>query len=1140
MNKLLAKLAKLTNPHLSKVIGSSRPIAVDWKTQLPRPAHKIFTEHAADYIHKLQDEKNNAQSFDLRRPYRILCLDGGGVRGILTIALLNRICEAHPTFLDNVDFICGTSAGGILSLLLSAGYSSKECEDIYSYAAPHIFGHNPWRSINPFRAKYSDKSKQELMEHYFGNRTMADLTKTCAVVAFRLDGRKSRTHSFFNKEGWRPAVFSNMSRSAGFVEPDLDLKVWDAAMRTSAAPTFFPVFRGYTDGGIVANNPSIIAVSKAMAHNPNVTPRNVVVLSLDEDVPSKKNRENKKMKKLKRYQDMDIEKPARDGKREFMQKRNNLRTEKSKLAISLFNEISPDSPQFMKKSARPDSPLVSPVLSPSASASHLSIEVPDNRPGDEVRMVHSPYYRALFGNKSNNQDSSSNAHKNLLDEKQIGILLESVALSSSSSSMEESGSSCGSSSGEDDDKRPVRSPEVKSIQWPALSLSSPYHAPSPPKGKFSPRPRITPADNKSFGKSETFLRRGDLTSPRPKGRVTADKVELSEVEREKVITSVAIDRLYTHLFRPEEIDLGSERTMDYYVRRWDDPDSDSDSDGEGKQESREDIWTYILTKSPLDSAVVEVSQTLLKDSKMVAKYLKELQTMSSGRHRRRCNNDAPDRRLFAALVTDHFQPPQDNLTENPVMVASSLTLVNLLSLVRPSLFYALISALDFEDERFSSVRGALVRTLLGASHRAAVDCADDSGWVVFRSMSLTVLSALTETSSTRRDRCLLTTSLAERWELDSNLVATRGLPLLWMDKSTEDAVDKVSSISQDDGIAAPSVSKKVRNERPPYRAKDNCRNGLQLTTFLASTYLHHQRLSATSSRHVPSPPSLPFSSFASSLSGKEEQVRLTPKDSVAHTVTVMLALARIFVQLFISYGHKLGSASELMEQPDLLSDLLELLKVTLFLATCVDYPATLTKLDADRQTDLDSLEDQGGDRKASNVNSICEFIFLRMKSHLATAILRVYECTLTFYQPLHGSPPGVEGNGGGGVLSLKDKRCSHRIVMACILQMIGQVNSPHFKVCLQAISCLQSKSFLLKYLFPQSCSQSTLQRGSDLQFGLPPEDCDSLLDALVSALRENRNGRHWHPTVSANSSAALDTISMQVMASEDDDYEDDN
>lgn len=51
-------------------------------------------------------------------------------------------------------------------------------------------------------------------------------------------------------------------------------------MRTSAAPTFFPIHKGYTDGGVVANNPSIIALAKAMAHYPNVTARNTVVLSL--------------------------------------------------------------------------------------------------------------------------------------------------------------------------------------------------------------------------------------------------------------------------------------------------------------------------------------------------------------------------------------------------------------------------------------------------------------------------------------------------------------------------------------------------------------------------------------------------------------------------------------------------------------------------------------------------------------------------------------------------------------------------------------------------------------------------------------------------------------------------------------------
>lgn len=278
VNKIFQAAAKILNPHLTKALGyGHRPQAIDWRLDpKPRPPIRPPPPPQPQGKSNIVEDK----TIDLRRPYRILCLDGGGVRGALTTVLLTRICRHHPNFLKEVDFICGTSAGGILSLLLASGYSPEECHEIYTFAAPHIFGHNPWRLLNPNRARYSDKAKQELMQHYFGDRKMADLDLTAAVIAFRLDGRRSKTHSFFDKEGWRPAVFSNMPRAAGKVEPDLDLPVWDAAMRTSAAPTFFPVFHGYTDGGIVANNPSILAVTKAMAHYRHVNINNMTVLSI--------------------------------------------------------------------------------------------------------------------------------------------------------------------------------------------------------------------------------------------------------------------------------------------------------------------------------------------------------------------------------------------------------------------------------------------------------------------------------------------------------------------------------------------------------------------------------------------------------------------------------------------------------------------------------------------------------------------------------------------------------------------------------------------------------------------------------------------------------------------------------------------
>jgi predicted acylesterase/phospholipase RssA len=198
---------------------------VDWKDREFKPYAHYFEDKFTDFNHQPILPKEYSVETDSRRPYRILCLDGGGIRGVLTTSLLVRLTRHNPKFLDNIDLIVGTSAGGILGLLLAAGYSANECDDIYTFASPHIFNFNPWRAINPFKSKYSDKQKQEIFQYYWGERTMMDLHKHAAVISFRLDGKKSTTHSFFNKEGWRPAVFSNLPPAGSSIMPDDELKV---------------------------------------------------------------------------------------------------------------------------------------------------------------------------------------------------------------------------------------------------------------------------------------------------------------------------------------------------------------------------------------------------------------------------------------------------------------------------------------------------------------------------------------------------------------------------------------------------------------------------------------------------------------------------------------------------------------------------------------------------------------------------------------------------------------------------------------------------------------------------------------------------------------------------------------------------
>ncbi|RZJ61955.1 MAG: patatin, partial [Hymenobacter sp.] len=83
----------------------------------------------------------------VRRPFRILSLDGGGIRGLYTArfladmeAQLQRDGNEHTSLYQHFDLICGTSTGGIIALALALGMPARELVHLYSHHAKDIFG----------------------------------------------------------------------------------------------------------------------------------------------------------------------------------------------------------------------------------------------------------------------------------------------------------------------------------------------------------------------------------------------------------------------------------------------------------------------------------------------------------------------------------------------------------------------------------------------------------------------------------------------------------------------------------------------------------------------------------------------------------------------------------------------------------------------------------------------------------------------------------------------------------------------------------------------------------------------------------------------------------------------------------------
>lgn len=198
--------------------------------------------------------------------YRILSLDGGGIRGVFPAAFLARL-EEH---LENpigryFDLIAGTSTGGIIAIGLGLGLSAKAILDLYVEQGPAIFGQG--------RGVVQDWVRQKArgLKHLVTTKHSSDPLRSAlhGVIGKRKLG-ESRTRLII--PAWHPVlerVYIYKTAHHPRLETDFKQPAVDAAMATAAAPTFLkPHLTEFAvelvDGGVWANNPIGVAAIEAV------------------------------------------------------------------------------------------------------------------------------------------------------------------------------------------------------------------------------------------------------------------------------------------------------------------------------------------------------------------------------------------------------------------------------------------------------------------------------------------------------------------------------------------------------------------------------------------------------------------------------------------------------------------------------------------------------------------------------------------------------------------------------------------------------------------------------------------------------------------------------------------------------------
>src|SRR5947209_4555289 len=199
-------------------------------------------------------------------PKKLLALDGGGIRGVITLEILHRLesmlaqqlCAGEDFVLgDYFDYIAGTSTGAVIAAGLAKGLHVAQLRDLYLTRGHEMFDHASLRRRYHYR--YGSVRLRQLLQSTLGEATTLgseDLKPLLLIVV-----RNATTDSPWPLSNNPDALFNDPRRA----DNNLAIPLWQLVRASTAAPTYFPpeiVMLGerrfvFVDGAVTMyNNPA--------------------------------------------------------------------------------------------------------------------------------------------------------------------------------------------------------------------------------------------------------------------------------------------------------------------------------------------------------------------------------------------------------------------------------------------------------------------------------------------------------------------------------------------------------------------------------------------------------------------------------------------------------------------------------------------------------------------------------------------------------------------------------------------------------------------------------------------------------------------------------------------------------------------